>query len=255
MPQNKKFLIFLFSTLIIICSGFLVRYISLLAIAQTSAALDNSPSCASFEIHFISLNKSQLERSSLAMAADAQKIGGGGYVWQSSDYYYVLSSGFEKKNDATLVQTNLQKTHNIESELISVKFDALTLDAKLDNESKKVLSLAVNSFLENYRALYDIAISIDTQVYNEISARLAVNNVHAQNSSILANFNTLFAETENNQFKMLGKSLEKQNKILEALQSGVLINAGQTYASLVKYHYISILNEYQNLITQIKSAA
>ncbi len=252
MTKNKKFIYLSMASIFISCGIALACVIS--NVLYTPAVSDPATAITSpsFEIHFISLNKSQVEGGANTLAQDARKIGAGGYVWKIEDYYYVLSSGFENRNDAVLVQNNLSSTHNIASEIITIKFDNFTLNGNFDADSKKVLEKAVKSFQDGYKNLYDIAISVDTAVYNEISARLAINSVHSQTATIKADFDTLFAGSDNSAIKSLAANLNKQVKLTESLCSGVPISNGQTYASLIKYKYIELLSLYQSLSETIK---
>lgn len=239
--RKKPLLLFCFAfvtlgiCLAVFISSALTRPVSTMAPA-TSARPE-------FEVHFISLAKSQIEQSALSLAPDFQAIGAGGYVWKIGDYYHVLSSGFENKNDATRVQSNLDSTFNIKSEIVSIKFDGLTINGNFNADEKKVLARALGSFRAAYQSLFDIAISLDTLVYNEISARLEINALEASIAGIKADFDTLFSQIQNAELEALGKALENEQNILKALCTGIKINDGQTFPSLIKYRYIELLNK------------
>ena len=194
-----------------------------------------------FEIHFLALNKSTLSSSASTLAKDVQSLGGGGYVWKNGEYFYVVSSAYANKNDAVLVQNNL-KSSSIDSEIFSVTFPSIVIEGGYDSESKKVLGKAVNIFETSYLALFDVAISLDTQVYNEISARLAINSNHANINSVIADFQTLFSQSDDSKISALSIALSSLSKISANLCSGVIINSGQTYSSLIKYRYTEILS-------------
>lgn len=252
MPKNKRILIFsvLFATAIVGVTLATIISNLLYSPASGMASGINSPST---EIHFISLNKSQVESSALALAEDSRQIGAGGFVWKTDEYYHIFSSGFENRNDAVLVQNNLTAS-SITSEIVSIKFDGIEISGSFEAEEKKVLQKAVNSFISTYKYLYDIAISLDTAVYNEISARLAVNSAHSNLTSIKADFDILFNNTEVASIKTLSSALNKAETCLTALCSGKLLSRNQTYSSLIKYRYIELLSIYQNLNTQLKKS-
>ena len=109
---------------------------------------------------------------------------------------------------------------------------------------QKALTIAYIS----YQNLYDIAISLDTGVYNETSARLAVNAVHSSISMAFDDYQTLFSENDNKIFKKIESSLKNIQRISTVLCSGVKLSDKQTYSSLIKYRYLEILNEYLLLI-------
>jgi len=256
MPKNnRKFHKYTFFLAIFFISGILVASgLSVILVTPASSKPDSNLCSPEFEVHFISLNKSQIEGSAKSLAPDYQKIGAGGFIWKVDDYYHVLSSGFENKSDAILVQNNLKATSNLESEIVSIKFNKFSVNATFDGESKKVMTKALNSFKDCYTSLYDIAISLDTLVYNEISARLAINSVYSSVSTAKADFDTLFSSNQHKGLKTISEFLTKEKNILEKLCSGVKLNSSQTYPSLIKYRYIELLKNYQNLTEAIKNA-
>lgn len=223
-------------------------------ILYVSASLPNGGiGSPGFEIYFLSLNKSKLENSAKSLAPDYQAIGAGGYIWQQDEYFHVFSSGYENKNDALLVQSNLTSTSNIISEIVCVKFNTLTVTGTFDAAEKKALQKAISSFQTTFQSLYDIAISLDTSVYNEISARLAVNAVHASISAICADFDTLFKNNDNATIQTIATYLNKEESVSKALCTGIVLSSKQTYSSLIKYRYIEILNLYLHLVNSLLS--
>lgn len=241
MTKFLKTRYFLFAIAFVVLGVSLAVFISSALTTSPVTSPAASATRPEFEVHFISLNKSQLSSSAHSLAPDYQAIGAGGYVWKIDDYYHIFSSGFESKNDAVLVQNNLSTTHNIKSEIVSIKFPALTLSGSFDSDEKKVITRALGSFRATYQSLYDIAISLDTLVYNEISARLEINAIHATIAGIKADFDTLFANAQSDELKKLGDALKRENQILVELCSGKKISNTQTYASLIKYRYIELL--------------
>ncbi len=256
MPKNnKKFQKITFLLAIFFISGILVASgLSVILVTPVSSKPDSSLSSPEFDVHFISLNKSQMSKSAESLAPDYQKIGAGGYIWKVEDYYHIFSSGFENKSDAILVQNNLKATSDLDSEIITIKFNKFKIDGNFDSESKKVITKSLSTFKDSYTALYDIAISLDTLVYNEISARLAINSVYSTVSTAYADFDTLFSATDHKGLKTISNFLAKEKEILEKLCSGVKLNSSQTYPSLIKYRYIELLMNYNNLYVAIKNA-
>lgn len=218
-------------------------------IVPVSNQLSGQIKSPEFDIYFLSVNKSQLEASAKQLASDLQSQNGGGYVWKKDNYYYVITSAYANKNDAVLVQNDLKTNTNIESEIFSVHFNSISFDGSFDSESKKVLQKALNIFQSSFLTLFDIAISLDTEVYNEISSRLAVNSNHSTINSVVADFQTVFSGVENENIKNLENSLNKLQKISTNLCSGTTINKGQTYSSLIKYRYLEILDVYYQFIS------
>ncbi len=251
VPKNNKkikkvLILFTFTFVFAACLGF-AQVISYLII-PTSTQVSQGLSTPSFKLYFISLTKSQLENSAHSLACDYQKLGAGGYVWKYNGYYHVIASCYEKENDATLVQNNIKVNYNLDSDIFSIDFTTLSLSGDYDNDGKKVLTKALKSFYVAYQELFDIAISLDTSVYNDISARLAINNVYSTMNSTLADFNTLYKNVQEQTLSLLGRHLGKAVNILENLCSGKLESNTQTYSSLIKYRYTQLLSTYYDFL-------
>lgn len=239
---KKGLIIGTFVLFFVICLGF-AQVVSNVII-PTSTQVAANLSTPSFKLYFISLNKSQVENSAYSLANDYQKLGAGGYIWKYNGYYHIIASCYEKENDATLVQNNIKLNYNLDSEIFSINFTNLSFSGDYDNESKKVLSKALKSFYTAFQSLFDIAISLDTCVYNEISARLAINSVYSAFNATATDYKTLFKENQEASFTLLNKHIDKATNILEWLCSGKLENKDQTYSSLIKYRYIQLLSTY-----------
>lgn len=248
MPKisiKKKSLIIIFLSLF-----FLVCLIIAFFLSNFLVRADNSSESVksnSFELHLLSLSKSKLEKEALAISGDYQKIGAGGFVWKDGEYYHVVSSAYANKNDAILVQNSIKTNQSIDSEIISIKFEEKQILGTFTSEETKVLTKALNSYQEYYLNIYDISISLDTAFYNEISARLAVNNSHNNLATTIANFETLFNDNISSPIKSLTTSLNNAKKSSQALCGGYLINQGQTYSSILKYRYLEVLYNFYNL--------
>lgn len=202
----------------------------------------------SFSLYFLTLGKSQIEQEALSHAPDLRTIGAGGYVWEQDGYYYIVSSAYANKNDAELVKNNLQQTQNIESEIITYSFESICLNGNFSQDEKKIISKSLSSSQSFYNAIYDIAISLDTGVYNEISAKLAVNSAHNTLATIYADFSTIYGEPIEEPLKSLSLLLKESCKISQKLCTGERVSEGQTYSSLLKYRYLEVLSLYNDFI-------
>lgn len=203
----------------------------------------------SFELNLLSLSKSQVKQETLSFCSEYQKIGSGGYVWQNENYFHAISSAYLNKNDATLVQNSLNH-NNIKSEIITIKFDEYHLYGNFNSDESKVLIKGINCPIQYYKQLYDIAISIDTSVYNEVSARMAVNDASNTLSLAIDNFMLLYEKSEIENINSIKSLLKKIKKISQNLCSGTLLNNNQTYSSLVKYRYLEVMDTFYNFLNQ-----
>ena len=245
---SKKTLIITLSSLLLITCVIIANYISLTLIKTNSSA--ESVCSNEFEIYMLSLSKSQVEKEAKTIANDYRKIGAGGYIWEHEDYYHVVSSAYANKNDAELVQNSIKINQNLSSEIFCIKFKTFTINGSFNGEEKKVIQKGLVSCQTYYNSLYDIAISLDTGVYNEISAKLAVNNASQTLATTYANFNTLFPLTPSAPYSNINLLNEKAVMLSQKLSSGERISNNQTYSSLIKYRYLEILNLFYNFINE-----
>ncbi len=243
--KNKKIILTsLGATLLVVCL-IVANYLSLLLIKTDSES--TSIKSNNFELYLLSLSKSQVEKEAMTLAEDYRLIGAGGFIWKYDNYYHVISSAYSNKNDALLVQNSIKTNQNLDSEILTINFSSKELLGNFSGEETKVLTKALNCFQEFYLTIYDIAISLDTSVYNEISARLAVNNAHNNLATTIANFKTLYEDNLTGNIKILDSTLEKASKTSQSLCSGSQISKGQTYSSILKYRYLEMLEIYYNL--------
>lgn len=243
--RNKKIILSaVVSAFLVICL-IIANYLSLLLIKTDGES--TSVKSNNFEIHCLSLAKSQVESEATTLAKDYMLIGAGGFVWKNENYYHVISSAYSNKNDAILVQNSIKTNQNLDSEIITISFESKEIIGNFSSEETKVLTKALNCFQEYYLSIYDIAISLDTSVFNEISARLAVNNIHNNLATTIANFETIYKDNYVGNIKILHDALKKASQTSQALCSGLTINTNQTYSSLLKYRYLEMLNIFYNI--------
>ena len=248
MPKNlynSKKILFISVAIVIMVFCAIVAYLLSSIIVPANKGSENISS-SQFNLYMISLSKSQVENESLSRRADFQMIGAGGYVWKDEQYYHVISSAYIEKNDAVLVQNSIKLNFNLDSELITVPFPSFTLYGSFSSEEKKTLMKAVDSIYQYYLSVFDIAVSLDTGVYNEISARLAINNAHSVLANIIDDYNTLFGDVESDELTTLKEMLADALSISTKLCGGEKINQGQSYSSILKYRYLEMLNLYYN---------
>ena len=246
--SKKSFILILITTFLIICL-LVANFLSAFLI-KTESKTENVSS-NSFDIYILTLAKSQVEKEAESLASDYQQIGAGGYIWKNDDYFYVVSSAYINKNDAVLVQNSVKVNQGLDSEIITVNFKSSTINGNFTSEEKKVLTKALNSFCDYYLKIYDIAISLDTAVYNEISARLAINSAHNNLNNIIDDYNTLFKDVDDDGLKSLGNCLNKALNASKFLCGGTPISKDQTYSSILKYRYLEVLSLYYDFINGI----
>ena len=202
----------------------------------------SSVSSSSYELHLISLSKSKVENESKERARDFQALGAGGFIWKQDDYFYVISSAYLNKNDAALVQNSIKLNHNLESQILTIKFSPYTIYGNFDSEQTKVLDKLLSACFDIYTSVYDVVISLDTGVSNETSARLAINAAQNNLAKAVANFNTLFPAPVPDNLSPLKDMIDRVFTVGQKLSASEAINDSQTYSSIIKYRYLEILN-------------
>lgn len=185
--------------------------------------------------------KSQVKNEAISRAEDFQKMGAGGYVWEDEGYYHVISSGYLNKNDAQLVQNSIKLNQNLDSELLTINFNEYDIYGNFNEDEKKVVLNLVCSCVTFYTSLYDIAISIDTGVLNETSAKLAVNSAFTNFTTTLANFNTIYPMPHPQNFTDLYNTCILCYESGEKLCQEKKLSDSQNYSSLIKYRYLEIM--------------
>lgn len=247
LVKHKKTLVIIILSLLLVASLIIANYISLL-ILKTDSKSDEVTS-PEIEIFMLSLSKSKVENEAKSIAPDYQKIGAGGYIWKQDEYYHVISSAYVNKNDADLVKNSIKINQNIESEIISVKFPAFSIKGSFNSDEKKVVSKALSIATIFYTSIYDIAVSFDTGVNNEINSKLAVNSTSNTISTIYANFDTIYKNPIKSPLKELNDFLKKVVSVSNSLSVDERPNKNQTYSSHLKLRYLQALAYYYDYIT------
>lgn len=248
LKKSKKiFLTIGISLILIVCLFLANLFAGLIVPANTSGS---EVSSQAYELHFLTLAKSQVKEESVALAPDFRKIGAGGFIWEKDERFWLVSSAYASKNDAVLVQSSIKQTQNLESEIISVKFEAITISGEFSAEEKKAVSKALSAGINFYLSIYDIAISLDTGVYNEISAKLAVNNAHNTLAGVYADFTTIYPSPLAKPFLSIENMLKSMAKVSQNLCTGQKLSNEQTYSSLLKYRYMEVLKIYYDFLQE-----
>lgn len=207
-------------------------------------------SASNMKLYFVSTAKSQLETSAKAISLDQMKNDGSGYVWKKDNYYYIILSSFLNKNDAELVKNKL-KEDDVEAEIIEINFPSISITNPLATpESKSTLLSALNLFHSTFSSLFDIAISLETNIYDETNGFLEINKAHAKCDEILKNFQIVFQNTTFKPLTTLLQALEIVNEKIDLLSDNEKIYKEQTLISSIKYRSIEVMQIYQNYLLE-----
>jgi len=168
-----------------------------------------------------------------------QSQNGAGIIFEQDGLFHLIASIYENLPDAQKVQTNL-KTQNISTEIIKIQIDSTSLDGNFSTEETAILNACINCKFELFKSLYDIAISLDTNVFDIKKAKLECNNIFSKHIESKTNLETFF-KNSNNEIKNLKSQLENISIHLSNLISENTECDTQTFSSLIKYTYCKIL--------------
>lgn len=183
-------------------------------------------------------NTSKTELQS--MCSDIQSKNGAGYIYKKEETFYLLASAYENYNDAEKVKANLS-AQGINCEVLKIEVSSTSISGSFSNDEKKVVQNCLNSPFETYQKLYDIAVSLDTSLYDLTKAKLECNNIFSLLIANMTNLETV--SKDDSSFDKLKKSIDSQCEILSDLISENYHSNKQNFSSLIKFSYLKILLE------------
>lgn len=194
-----------------------------------------------FTVYAIDMKSSDNATELNELKTSLQNSTGAGYVYNLDNKYHLLASIYENSADAELVKTNL-KNNGYSPEILKIDIPTLKFSGNFSANEKTVLTNAVQAKQTIFKALYDIAISLDTSVSDKTQAKLECNNTFSKLVTIKSNFETIFADKlKSDNFEKLHKSLENIYNNLSLLISEKTVTTTQTYSSLIKLTYCKII--------------
>lgn len=225
----KKFSFFtcIFVVLAVLCCVSCGSLISTAMINIFSTTID----VESQYVYAISMAKGQDKDSVAAQASSLQSQNGAGYVYKSGDDFHLLASLYENKTDAEKVKKKLEET-NISCEILSIEIPPQKVEGSFNQ--KNVIVEVLKTPFEIFRQLYDVAVSLDTNLVNETTAKLNCNTIYSNFVATKSNFQTLCGN-----LKEIATKLEN---IENALKNLINETAGN-FSSLIKLTYCKILLE------------
>ena len=139
------------------------------------------------------------------------------------------------------MKNNLE-TSGVSAEILKIELSEIKIKGNFSTERKEILNKCLRADFDTFKALYDVAISLDTNVFDKTKAKLQCNNIFSNHISTKTNFQTFFKEELNNEtFKRINENLLSTENILSNLISEIFQNPNQTFSSLIKLSYCQIL--------------
>ena len=223
------------SVLLCISIGY---FISTCIVSTNLFQLTKKVESAQTSFYALSIYTSDNEDDLIAVKKDFQKQNCAGYIYHS-DKFYLIASVYKNANDAELVKNNLS-VNGYNAEVVKVDIPAFYLEGNFSSQEEEILRLALNCKDKIFENLYDISISLDTQIISETEAKLKVNETYSNFETAKNNFETIFKSNRLNDIEKLRSEFERVEEILENLTKENL-EEGQTYSSLIKITYCKIL--------------
>ena len=205
-----------------------------------SSGLFSNTSLVSTEkqtFYAISMCSGETEESLTSMKEELQSKNGAGFVYQTNDTFHLVASIYENKADAELVKNNLN-SQNIASEVLSIEIPASVLEGNFSSVEKTALLDCLKAKVQTFRKLYDIAISIDTNVVDDTKAKLECNNIYSSFLTTKTNYETVF---KNKNLENISESLKTIETHLSNLINEKYDCSIQNFSSLIKLTYCKIL--------------
>ena len=244
--KSPKILTILFCVLCLaICLSMSELFSSLITVGGfNSSSKDSQVKQNSFSLYAISVLASQTKVQAKEMCELIKRKGGAGYIWQTSESYYVLTSCYENQADAQKVSDNLKES-NTQNEIIKLDFESITITIDGIEQEKSALEKSVQSYKNLYKKLYDLSVSVDTELLTEIKAKVSLSEITSDFAKTKSSFESLFNSRLTSTLLELKLSLGSVSNML-----GELADFSSTtipYSSQIKYTYFQVLEEYCSL--------
>ena len=187
-----------------------------------------------YAISIVQPNSTEISREYIE---SLQSQNGAGYVYRFENKQHLISSIYENINDAELVKNNIS-TSGIACDIITISLPPKSIEGNFSTDEKTTLENALNCDLNIFKKLYDIAISLDTGIYDTTKAKLLCNAVYSECISAKSNIETLFKGAQANNLK---SDLDETSKHLFDLKNENYQTKNQTFSSLIKQTYCKII--------------
>jgi hypothetical protein len=203
-----------------------------------------------YSIFAVTLYQGTVKSSALEHSVTIKKTNGAGYVWEDDGTFYVIASAYKEENDANKVKENLTNS-NYNVEVLKISIDEIAISKNYTNEELNSLLSAGNLFKETFKSLYDISISLDTEIISETQCRLEISNLQSEVGKIKNDFEVMFNAKLSPVLLQLKLSINSVSTLIQQLID--FESSNQQFSSKIKYNYIEILSINQKLAKQINA--
>lgn len=210
-----------------------------LTVGSFADLLTKETKVSGYDVHAICLTQSSVLSSAEDSAKAIKLQNGAGYVWNDDGVYLVLASAYLSANDAEKVRVNLTSSYP-EASIFKISIPELIFSTDLGDEERSVLSSSLTIFKSTYESLYDLSVSLDTNIMSETEIKLALADTLANVNKVKTNFESTFSAkyTQNTlQFKL---KLNEVYTLVDELVDYTSTTA-QSFSSKIKENYLEII--------------
>lgn len=219
---------------------------SLITVGGFSFAYDNINQ-NEYKVYAVCTNSYQEKVLASECCEQIKNQGGAGYIYMNESSYNIIAGMYENEADAKKVLSNILEKKP-DANLITITIPQITINNNLSQQEKATINTCLSSFKNVYKKLYDISVSLDTAVINEVKARLEINEISSNTQKILNDFNTIFNGNVKTNLLTIKLSLESTIQYLsDLINSSTII----PFSSLVKECYCKVIMLYKNTAESI----
>lgn len=215
---------------------------SLITVGGFSFSTDNI-NLSEYKVYAVCTSYHQEKVMAQESCESIKKQGGAGFIYMNKSSYNVIAGIYETEADAKKVLSNIIEKKP-DSIIVTITIPSIIISNNLSSQEKTTVNECLVIFKNVYKKLYDISVSLDTAVLNEVNARLDVNAISSSVQNTLNNFNTIF--NDNTSASLINLKLALQNT-QQYLNDLVEISSSLPYTSLVKETYCKVIMAYKNM--------
>ena len=150
-----------------------------------------------------------------------------------------------------IVKANLEES-GISPFILTITIPEISITSNLTSIEKNALVSAINIFKLVYEELYDLSISLDTNLKTETDCKIALNDLLSKINKTKTSFEASFNSKLTNDILNIKLKLESLNNLVVELIDYTSTNS-IPFTSKIKYNYIESLILNKNLCKDINN--
>lgn len=248
----KKIAVFFFSIICIIGCIFIAQFFAsalTTGIIQVSSNANNA--LCEFKVYAISVGSYSTKNTAETIALSYRQKNAAGFIYKENEKYHIIVSAYEKENDAKMVKESLEK-ENLQCEIILISFSEVHLKNISSTTQEKTFLESLNIFKTIFIELYDISISLDTEVIDETKAKIDIISLKATTEERLQKINRGTTSVDGIYYQIIKNKYEEvisELNYLKNYESTENINL----SSKIKFSYLNILTIASDLISLLNN--